>query len=147
MAQELERDQTAGEAAMEQGYAFLQLNQLDAAADKLNFALALWEENKQEHLLAATNIYLAEVANLQQDTKMAKKYLSAGLTYIEHGIDGLDDAMDILQLCVSVLESLGDEEKAARYKQKASSYLKQQSLQIEDPAVRSFFINSFNLKI
>ncbi|MFK7803424.1 MAG: NB-ARC domain-containing protein [Anaerolineae bacterium] len=145
LAQELEREQTAGEAAMEQGFALSQLNRLDAAESRLTFAYKLWQEKDQQHLLAATSIYLAQVASLQQKNSLAKKHLTAGLAYLEQGVDGLDDVMDVLQISVSVLESLGDEKNAARYKQKALSYLKQQSQQIEDPAVRNFFVASFNL--
>lgn len=145
IATELERESTLSEATTEQGKLYMFLGELDVAEKWLLTGREMCKSKDLTHQLTMNNVYLAKLCTLQADLVKAQHYLEEALVYLDGSIDGLDDPVEILQMCSDVLDKLHDEKRASIYKQKAIVTLKQQSLEIEDLTVREFFVSSYQI--
>ena len=143
LAEEINRESTLEESATEQGRLHLFLNELDEAEKWLKVGRKLCRDQQLVHQSAMNSIYLAKLSQAQNEFAQTRSYLGEAVGILDKSAEGIDDPVEILQLCSELLDYLGDEEKASEYKQKAILTLKQQSLEIDDPAVREFYISSY----
>ena len=143
MAEEIEKASTLEESATEQGKLYMLLGEFEHAEEWLEVGRSLCQEQQLVHQLAMNSIYLAKLSFLQNRLKRSQKYLDEAVQILDQSIEGLDDPVEILQICSELFDHFGNEKQATIYKQKAILTLKQQSLEIEDPAVMDYYISSY----
>ena len=89
--------------------------------------------------------FLAQSALVQGNAALAHLRLAPVLAHLAHSLDGLEDTAVTLLICADVLAAAGETTEADAMRAKARTYLHQQSLEIDDTAVRQAYLASYSL--
>ncbi|GJM41530.1 MAG: hypothetical protein DHS20C20_18120 [Ardenticatenaceae bacterium] len=89
--------------------------------------------------------FLAQAALIQGNTMLARQRLAPVLAHLAHSLDGLEDTAVTLLICADLLTAVGEHAEAEEIRHKARTYLHQQSLEIEDTAVRQNYLASYSI--
>ncbi|MCB8927890.1 MAG: tetratricopeptide repeat protein [Ardenticatenaceae bacterium] len=145
IAQAIDRQQGIAEALEQAGLASLALGDAVAAEEALQAAHNIWAAQQLPHRQMEVTAFLAQSALVQGNAALAHQRLAPVLAHLAHSLDGLEDTAVTLLICADVLAAAGETAEADAMRAKARTYLHQQSLEIEDTAVRQAYLASYNL--
>jgi tetratricopeptide (TPR) repeat protein len=145
IAQAIDRQQGIAEALEQSGLACLAQADAVAAEEALHAARNIWQAQQLPHRQIEATVFLAQAALLQGNVVRAQQRLVPVLAHLGQNLAGLEDTAVTLLICADVLAAAGESAEAEAMRRKARTYLHQQSLEIEDTAVRQTYLASYNL--